>query len=176
MIPTRYKHICVLAINILKIVTWVAVTCRWSLRNKNDIPKTKVHLLVSLINFMRLNNTGDTEHTEMWNMCRWRPTNRPVTRQPAGEIHFRLIKRTKKKRVQLTNSLHYGTDTARSWTLWATAVLQTAATSRFVYFSTNARFRSTYPNSGSQTDGLDFSFLYWFPKRNLSSLIRIVYK
>jgi hypothetical protein len=43
--------------------------------------------------------------------------NRPVTRQPAGEINFHLIKKKKKKRVKVANSLHYGTDTARSWTL-----------------------------------------------------------
>ena len=44
----------------------------------------------------------------------------------------------------MANSVHYyGTDSARSWTLWASTVLQTAATSRCVYISTNATRQRT---------------------------------
>jgi len=100
--------------------------------------------------------------------------NRPVTRQTAGEINFHLSERnTRRKwfkwRIVCTTAL---TDTARSWTLRASTVLQTAAT-RCVYISTNAWSQRTL-KSGSQTDGLDFLFLYSFPKRNSSSWMSIV--
>jgi len=34
VIPTHYKYICILAVTTLKMATWLAETCRWSLHNK----------------------------------------------------------------------------------------------------------------------------------------------
>ena len=45
-------YIFILAHTTLKMATWVAETCRWSLCNINCHHKTKVRLLISLINVM----------------------------------------------------------------------------------------------------------------------------
>ena len=63
LIPTHYKGNCILVLTTLKTATWVAETCRWSLRNKI----TYIHssAFADLFkNFIHRINARNMEHTK----------------------------------------------------------------------------------------------------------------
>jgi hypothetical protein len=84
--------------------------------------------------------------------------NKPVTRKPAGEINFYLIKNQEKGGSS-------GVVSSAALTLHAAAVSEQArycrgAANKPVVFTLAQTVKSAYRKSGSQTDGIDFLFLY----------------
>ena len=65
MNPIHYLYIFILVLTTLKLATWVAKTCLWSLHNKITFIKPKHICWVFVINFIQLINAQNMKHIKL---------------------------------------------------------------------------------------------------------------